>query len=127
MFPATTRPLAGIAFAGLMGAILSAGSIFLNVGSETLTRDIPLAVDRPLKHPIFWARTWTAVLALTSGGLAFWSRELVALLGAIAYGLDAAALVPTLVLGFHWSRATVAGVVASTLVAIGGSIYFFAA
>jgi SSS family transporter len=129
LFLATYTPswLAGIAFAGLMSAILSTGSIFLNVGSATLTRDIPLALNRPLKHPILWARTWTAVLALVSGGLALWSRELVALLGAIGYGLHAAALVPTLVLGLHWPRATAAGVVASTLVAIGGSIYFFVA
>jgi Na+/proline symporter len=129
VFLSTYTPswLAGIAFAGLMSAILSTASIFLNVGSATLTRDIPLALSRPLKHPIFWARTWTAILALVSGGLALWSRELVALLGAIGYGLHAAALVPTLVLGLRWARATGAGVVASAVVAIGGSIYFFIA
>jgi sodium/proline symporter len=119
--------LAGIAFAGLMCAILSTASIFLNVGSATLTRDLPLALNRPLKHPIFWARTWTGLLALLSGGLALWSRELVALLGAIGYGLHAAALVPTLVLGLWWPRATASAVVASTIVAIVGSIYFFVA
>lgn len=119
--------LAGIAFAGLMSAILSTASIFLNVGSAALTRDLPLAFNRPLKHPIFWARTWTAVLAILSGGLALWSRELVALLGAIGYGLHAAALVPTLVLGLWWPRATAAGVVGSAVVAIAGSIYFFIA
>lgn len=119
--------LAGIAFAGLMCAILSTASIFLNVGSATLTRDLPLALNRPLKHPIFWARTWTGVLALLSGGLALWSRELVALLGAIGYGLHAAALVPTLVLGLWWQRATASAVVASTIVAIVGSVYFFIA
>jgi Na+/proline symporter len=129
MFLATYTPawLAGIAFAGLMSAILSTASIFLNVGSATLTRDIPLALNRSLQRPIFWARTWTAVLALAAGAIAFWSRELVALLGAIGYGLHAAALVPTLVIGLHWSRATAAGVVASTLVAVAGSIYFFIA
>ena len=129
VFLSTYTPpwLAGIAFAGLMSAILSTASIFLNVGSATLTRDIPLSLNRPLKHPIFWARTWTAVLALVSGALALWSRELVALLGAIGYGLHAAALVPALVLGLRWSRATAAGVVASATVAIAGSIYFFIA
>lgn len=119
--------LAGIVFAGLMSAILSTASIFLNVGSATLTRDIPLAFNRPLKQPIFWARTWTAVLALLSGALALWSRELVGLLGAIGYGLHAAALAPALVLGLRWSGATAAGVVASATVAIGGSVYFFIA
>jgi sodium/proline symporter len=129
VFLSTYTPgwLAGIAFAGLMCAILSTASIFLNVGSATLTRDIPLALERPLERPIFWARTWTAMLALLSAGLALWSRELVGLLGAIGYGLHAAALVPTLVLGLHWSRATAAGVVWSAGVAIAGSIYFFIA
>jgi Na+(H+)/acetate symporter ActP len=110
-----------------MCAILSTASIFLNVGAATLTRDLPLAMGRPLRHPVFWARAWTGILALVSGGLALWSRELVALLGAIGYGLHAAGLVPTLVLGLHWSRATATGVVASATVAILGSIYFFTA
>jgi Na+/proline symporter len=119
--------LAGIAFAGLMSAILSTASIFLNVGSAALTRDIPLAMGRPLANPIFWARTWTAVLAIVAGLLAVVSRELVALLGAIGYGLHAAALVPTLVIGLHWRRSTAGGVVASVVVAVVGSIYFFMA
>ena len=129
IFLATYTPawLAGVAFAGLLSAILSTASIFLNVGSATLARDIPLAFNRTLKHPIFWARTWTAVLALVAGVLALVSGELVALLGAIGYGLHAAALVPTLVLGLHWQRATASGVVASTAVAIVGSVYFFMA
>jgi len=128
-FLATYTPgwLAGVAFAGLMSAILSTASIFLNVGASTLTRDIPLALGRPVQHPLFWARTWTAVLALASGGLALWSRELVGLLGAIGYGLHAAALVPTLVIGLHWARATAAAVVTSTVAALVGSLYFFAA
>jgi Na+/proline symporter len=129
LFLGTYAPpwLAGIAFAGLMSAILSTASIFLNVGAATLTRDIPLSLNRPLRRPILWARTWTALLALAAGGLALWSRELVALLGAIGYGLHAAALAPTLVLGLHWRRATAAAAVASATVAIVGSVYFFAA
>lgn len=129
VFLSTYTPawLAGVAFAGLMSAILSTASIFLNVGAATLTRDIPLALGRPLAHPIFWARTWTAVLALVSAALAVWSRELVALLGAIGYALHAAALVPALVLGLRWERATGTGVIASASVAIAGSIYFFMA
>jgi SSS family transporter len=119
--------LAGIAFAGLMAAILSTASIFLNVGSATLTRDIPLSLGRPLKHPIMWARIWTGVLAVVSGALAYYSRELVALLGAVGYGLHAAAIAPVLILGRWWSRATASGVVASGVVAIGGSVYFFIA
>lgn len=121
----TPNWLAGIVFAGLMSAILSTASIFLNVGSAALTRDIPLSLGRPPRHPIMWARIWTGALALLSGGLALWSQELVGLLGAVGYGLHAAALVPTLALGLRWSGATAAGVVASASIAVAGSVYFF--
>jgi Na+/proline symporter len=119
--------LAGIAFAGLISAILSTASIFLNVGAACLTRDIPLAFNRPVAHPVFWARVWTAVLALASAAVAFYSRELVALLGAIGYGLHAAGLAPALILGLWWPRATASAVVASGVVTVAGSIYFFMA
>jgi len=123
----TPRWLAGIAFAGVISAILSTASIFLNVASATLTRDIPLSLNRPLKHPLFWARAWTAIVALVAGGLALVSGEFIALLGAIGFGLHAAALVPTLVLGLHWARANATAVVASVALSIAASIYFFMA
>jgi Na+/proline symporter len=119
--------LAGIAFAGLMSAILSTASIFLNVGAACLTRDIPMSFGRPVAHPVFWARIWTGVLAVSSAAVAFYSRELVALLGAIGYGLHAAGLAPALILGLWWSRATAAAVVASGVVTLVGSIYLFMA
>lgn len=119
--------LAGIVFAGLLSAILSTASVMLNVGSAALTRDIPLALGRSPRNPVLWARIGTGALAVVSGALAFWSRELVALLGAVGYGLHAAALVPTLALGLRWRRATATGVMASTVVAIVGSVYFFIA
>jgi Na+/proline symporter len=126
-FLATYTPpwLAGVVFAGVICAILSTASIFLNVGSATLTRDIPLALGRPLSNSMFWARTWTAVIALASGAVAIISDEFIALLGTIGFGLHAAGLVPTLVLGLHWPRANAQAVIASTVVAIGGSLYFF--
>jgi sodium/proline symporter len=119
--------LAGIAFAGLLSAILSTASIFLNVGAACLTRDIPMSFNRPLAHPVFWARVWTGILALVSAAVAFYSMELVALLGAIGYGLHAAGIAPALILGLWWPRATPAGVVASGVMAVGGSVYFFVA
>ncbi|MDH4124720.1 MAG: hypothetical protein OEW64_02235 [Gammaproteobacteria bacterium] len=123
----TPRWLAGIAFAGVISAILSTASIFLNVASATLTRDIPLSLNRPVGNPLFWARTWTAVVSLVAGVVALVSGEFIALLGAVGFGLHAAALVPTLVLGLHWPRANTAGVIASVSVSIVGSIYFFLA
>lgn len=123
----TPNWLAGIAFAGLMSAILSTASVLLNVGSAALTRDIPMALGRPAKDPVLAARIGTGLLAVISGALAYWSQELVALLGAVGYGLHAATLVPTLALGLWWRGATAAGVIASTTVAVLGSIYFFIA
>jgi Na+(H+)/acetate symporter ActP len=67
------------------------------------------------------------VLALVSAAVALYSRELVALLGAIGYGLHAAGLAPPLILGLWWPRATAAAVVASGVVTVTGSIYFFMA
>jgi Na+(H+)/acetate symporter ActP len=86
-----------------------------------------MALGRPTRDPVFWARVWTAVLALVSAAVAFYSRELVALLGAIGYGLHAAGLAPSLILGLWWPRATAAAVVASGVVTVCGSIYFFMA
>lgn len=123
----TPRWLAGIAFAGVISAILSTASIFVNVGSATLTRDIPLSLNKTLVNPLFWARTWTAVISLGAGAVALVSGEFIALLGAVGFGLHAAALVPTLVLGLHWPRANASGVIASVSVAILASVYFFLA
>jgi len=123
----TPRWLAGIALAGVISAILSTASIFLNVGSATLTRDIPMSLNRSLKHPLFWARTWTAIISLSAGVVALVSGEFIALLGAIGFGLHAAALVPTLVLGLYWRRANAVGVISSVTVSIVGSVYFFLA
>lgn len=119
--------LAGIAFAGVISAILSTASIFLNVGSAALTRDIPLSLNRAIRRPLFWARTWTAIISLSAGALALVSGEFIALLGAVGFGLHAAALVPTLVLGLHWPRANAAGVITSVIVSVVGSVYFFVA
>jgi cation/acetate symporter len=80
-----------------------------------------------MKHPVMWARIWTGTLAIASGLVAFYSRELVALLGAVGYGLHAAGIAPALVLGLWWPRATAAAVVASGVVTVGGSVYFFMA
>ncbi len=119
--------LAGLVFAGLASAILSTASTFLNVGAATLTRDLPAAMGRPLKNPMPWARFWTAALGVFAGVVAWYSNEFVALLGAVGFGLHAAALVPAFAIGLHWRRSTGAGVVASVATTIVGFGYFFLA
>lgn len=119
--------LAGLVFAGLASAILSTASTFLNVGAATLTRDLPMAFGRPLRNPMPWARFWTGALAVAAGVVAWFSNEFVALLGAVGFGLHAAALVPAFAIGLHWRRSTGAGVVASVATTLVGFGYFFLA
>jgi SSS family transporter len=100
--------LAGIVFAGLFAAIMSTADSFLNLGAAAVVHDIPKALyGRSLSNELFWARVATVALAVGSAIFVLYSRQdLVALLGAFGWGTFAAALVPTVVIGFNWKRAT---------------------
>jgi len=99
--------LAGIVFAGLFAAIMSTADSFLNLGAAAVVHDIPKALyGRSLSNELFWARTATVVLAVGSAVFVLYSESMVALLGAFGWGTFAAALVPTVVIGFNWKRAT---------------------
>lgn len=99
--------LAGIVFAGLFAAIMSTADGFLNIGAAAVVHDIPKAVrGRSLDRELFWARTITVLIAVISSIFALYSGDLVALLGAFGWGTFAAALVPTVAIGFNWKRAT---------------------
>ncbi|MCH2594925.1 MAG: hypothetical protein MKZ95_03815, partial [Pirellulales bacterium] len=105
---AFTHPvLAGLVFAGLFSAIMSTADAFLNIGAAAVVHDIPRALrGRSLQHELFWARIATAVLAIIASLFALYLNDLVALLGAFGWGTFAAALVPTVAIGFNWKRAT---------------------
>ena len=99
--------LAGIVFAGLFAAIMSTADSFLNIGAAAVVHDIPKAIiGRSLDRELLWARIATLVLAVTAGIIAMYSGELVALLGALGWGIFSAALVPGVAIGFNWKRAT---------------------
>ena len=99
--------LAGIVFAGLFAAIMSTADAFLNIGVAAIVHDMPRAVrGRSLSAELFWARVITVVLALVAAVFALYSGQLIALLGAFGWGTFAAALVPTVAIGFNWKRAT---------------------
>ena len=99
--------LAGIVFAGLFAAIMSTADSFLNLGAAAVVHDIPKALyGRSLSNELFWARTATVVLAVGSAVFVLYSESMVALLGAFGWGTFAAALVPTVVIGFNWKLAT---------------------
>ena len=99
--------LAGLVFAALFAAIMSTSDGFLNIGAAAVIRDIPQALrGRSLARELLWARLATIVIAVVASLFALYSDDLVALLGAFGWGTFAAALVPTVAIGFNWKRAT---------------------
>ncbi len=99
--------LSGIVFAALMAAIMSTADSFLNIGAAAVVHDIPRALrGRSLKNELFWARVITVVITVVAASVALYSGDLVALLGAFGWSTFAAAIVPTVAIGFNWKRAT---------------------
>jgi len=117
--------LAGVVFAGLFAAIMSTADSFLNIGAAAIIHDIPQALrGRPLENELLWARWATFGLCVIAIAFALYSyyinNRLVALLGAFGWGTFAAAIVPVVVVGLNWQRATkqaaVAAVASSLLI-----------
>ena len=78
-----------------------------------LVHDIPQAVrGRSLRPELLWARIATVVLATIAASFALYLQDLVALLGAFGGAMFAAALVPTVAIGFNWQRATAPAAIA---------------
>ncbi len=103
----THSMLAGVVFAGLLAAIMSTADSFLNIGAAAVVHDIPRAIrGRSLKRELLWARVATVVIAVVAAIIALNAGKLIGLLGALAWGTFAAALVPVVAIGFNWKRAT---------------------
>jgi len=98
--------LAGIVFAGLFAAIMSTADAFLNIGTAAVMYDIPSALGRKVKDQLLWARITTVLITVVAAFFALYTGELVAILGAFGWGTFAAAIVPTVAIGFNWKRAT---------------------
>lgn len=99
--------LAGVVFAGLFAAIMSTADGFLNIGAAAVIHDIPKAIrGRSLDNELFWARSATVILSVVAAGIALYSGQLVALLGAFGWGTFAAALVPVVLIGLNWKQAS---------------------
>lgn len=117
--------LAGVVFAALFAAIMSTSDAFLNIGTAAVVHDIPLMWrGRSLDNELFWARIVTVLITLVAASFALYSyyenARLVALLGAFGWSTFAAAIVPLVVIGFNWKRATaraaVTAIVSSLLI-----------
>lgn len=108
--------LTGLAFAGIASAIMSTADSFINIASAAAVRDLPLAFGKKLseKNELKWGRVTALACGVVSVGLALGlSNEGIALLGAFGYGTFAAALAPSIGLGYNWKRATKQGAIAS--------------
>ena len=124
--------LAGIVFAALFAAIMSTSDAFLNIGTAAVIHDIPNALrGRSVDNELFWARIVTVLITLVAAAFALYSYygndRLVALLGAFGWGTFAAALVPVVVFGLNWKRATakaaIVAIVASLTINFGVEIF----
>ena len=98
--------LAGIVFAGLFAAIMSTAEAFLSIGTAAIMNDIPKSIGKRIKRPLHMARITTVVLTLLAAIFALNSGALIAMIGAMSWGIFAAAVVPVVTLGFNWKRAT---------------------
>jgi len=101
--------LAGVVFAALFAACMSSADSFLNIGAAALVHDIPRAFGRKTSAAALRnARLATVAIAVAAALFALYWGDLVALLGAAAWGIFAAAIVPVVAIGFNWKRATAA-------------------
>jgi Na+/proline symporter len=105
--------LAGLVLAAVLAAIMSTADSFMNIGAAALVRDLPRALGRPIARELAWSRVAVIVLSIAAGSLGFLYDDLVALLGAFAFGTFAAALAPALAIGLNWERVPAAAATAS--------------
>jgi len=98
--------LAGVVFAGLFAAIMSTAEAFLSIGTAAVMHDIPQSLGVNIKRPLLTARLTTILLTLLAAVFAIYSGDLIAIIGAMSWGIFAAAVVPVVTIGFNWKRAT---------------------
>ena len=115
--------LAGIVFAALFAAIMSTSDGFLNIGTAALIHDLPKAIrGRSIERELFWARVVTVAITIVAAAFALYSYygndRLVALLGAFGWGTFAAAIVPVVVFGLNWKRATAPAAIVAIVVSL---------
>lgn len=115
--------LSGVVFAALFAAIMSTSDAFLNIGTAAVIHDLPNAIrGRSVNNELFWARVVTCLITLVAAAFALYSYygndRLVALLGAFGWGTFAAAIVPVVVFGLNWRRATARAAIAAIVASL---------
>ena len=110
--------VAGIVSAGVLAAIMSSADSFLNVGAAALVDDLPRAFGLTPSSRLWPARVATLGLAAGAALVAWAWTDLIALLGALGWGILAAALTPLLALGLNWKRPSAPAANASLIVGL---------
>jgi len=105
--------LAGLAFAGILAAIMSTADSFVNIGSAALVRDIPRAIGFRVRRELLWGRLATPCILIAATVFAYWYGDLIALLGTFAFGTFAAALAPVMAVGLNWKKVPASAACAS--------------
>lgn len=111
--------LLGLAIAGLFAAIMSTANTMLMVSvsvllSDVLHRDRDNLLSTP--HLLRTMRRLTWIVGLTGLAIATWQPEIVTLIQTALWG--SGILLPAIIGGLYWSRATSAGVLASLIVGV---------
>ncbi|HEY4591519.1 MAG TPA: hypothetical protein VIJ61_03875, partial [Thermoanaerobaculia bacterium] len=109
------EPLAGLAVAAILAAIMSTADSFMNLGAAALVRDLPRAFRRKVGNELLWGRLATLGVTLAAAALALGYNDLIALLGTFSFGTFGAALAPALAVGLNWRRVTAAAATASVI------------
>ena len=114
--------LTALTYAAVVSAIMSTGSSFVNIGAAALTRDLPRAFGRKPKAEVLGGRLLSVALVAVSLLFAAVTRDLVAYLGILGFGMFAASLAPVLALGLNWEAAGKWSARAALTVGVGGAI-----
>lgn len=98
--------VAGIAYAGILAAIMSSADSFINLASAAVVRDLPRACGRPLENELIAGRLAVLGIGVAAAAVAWSYGDLIALLGTFAFGTFAASLAPALAVGLNWRGVT---------------------
>ncbi len=107
--------LAVFAAIAVVAAVMSTAASLLNIAAASMTRDLPIALGRSPSQSLSAARLTTVGVAVLAGILALQPGSTVVLLGILGWSTFTAGLLPVIVVGLRWSRASRRGAVAAIL------------
>ncbi len=104
-----------VATAAVAAAVMSTAATLLNLVAAAVARDLPLATGHAPGESLVLPRLATVGAAGLAMALAAGSGRSVALLGVLGWGTFTAALLPAILLGLNWERASRRGAVAAMI------------